>query len=104
MLQHATAPFSASGFPMPVHMMGLERLAQSLQREGRATEALLLFEHLAVIRPRDEEILLPLVKLPLTLVSLVFKAIYAMGPIGIILCILVFIALFARNLMGPTKA
>lgn len=54
--------------------------------------------------PANGDFLLPLVKLPLTLVSLVFKAIYAMGPIGIILCILVFIALFARNLMGPTKA
>lgn len=63
MLQHATAPFSASGFPMPVHMMGLERLAQSLQAEGRAKEALLLFEHLAAIGAPDEAILLPLVKL-----------------------------------------
>ena len=54
--------------------------------------------------PANGDFLLPIVKLPLLLVSLVFKAIYAVGPIGIILFILVVIALFSRNLMGPTKA
>jgi len=54
--------------------------------------------------PANGDFLLAIVKLPLMLVSLVFKAIYAMGPIGIILCIMIIIALFARNLMGPTKA
>lgn len=54
--------------------------------------------------PANGDFLLAIVKIPLTLVSLIFKAIYAMGPIGIILCIAVFIALFARNLMGPAKA
>jgi tetratricopeptide (TPR) repeat protein len=44
-------------------MAGLERLARSLDSEGRAKQALLLFEHLAAIRPRDEAILLALVKL-----------------------------------------
>ena len=31
-------------------------------------------------------------------------AIFAMGPIGNILCIAIIVALFARNLMGPTRA
>jgi hypothetical protein len=35
-------------------------------------------------------------------VSLV-KAIFAMGPIGNVLCIAIIIGLFARNLMGPTS-
>jgi hypothetical protein len=54
--------------------------------------------------PANGDFLLPLVKLPLTLISLVFKAIFAMGPIGNVVCIALIIALFARNLMGPTKA
>jgi len=44
-------------------MAGIETLAKSLNAEGRDTEALLLFEHLAAIGSRDEAILLPLVKL-----------------------------------------
>lgn len=51
--------------------------------------------------PANADWLLPLVKIPLMLISLVFKAIFAMGPIGNILCIMVIIGLFARNIMGP---
>jgi len=51
--------------------------------------------------PANADWLLPLVKIPLMLISLVFQAIYAMGPIGNILCIAVIIGLFARNIMGP---
>ena len=54
--------------------------------------------------PANGDFLLSILKFPLMLVSLVFKAIFAMGPIGNILCIAIIIALFARNLMGPTKA
>ena len=54
--------------------------------------------------PANGDFLLSIVKLPLALISLVFKAIFAMGPIGNVLCIAIIIALFARNLMGPTKA
>jgi len=63
MVQHATAAAAASGLPAPLHMSGLERLAKSLDEEGRANEALLLFEHLSALRPRDEAILVSLVKL-----------------------------------------
>jgi hypothetical protein len=54
--------------------------------------------------PVNGDFLLSIVKIPLMLVSLVFKAIFAMGPYGNILCIAIIIGLFARNLMGPTKA
>ena len=53
--------------------------------------------------PATADWLLPLIKLPLMLISLVFKAIFAMGPIGNIVCIAIIIALFARNIMGPAK-
>ena len=62
-MQHAAAPISAIGSSAPLHMGGIETLARSLHAEGRGKEALLLFEHLAAIRPRDEAILLPLVRL-----------------------------------------
>ncbi len=51
--------------------------------------------------PANADWLLSVVKIPLTLISLVFKAIFLMGPIGNILCIAVIIGLFARNIMGP---
>lgn len=54
--------------------------------------------------PVNGDFLLSIVKIPLTLVSLVFKAIFVMGPIGNILCGAIIIGLFARNLMKPTKA
>jgi hypothetical protein len=54
--------------------------------------------------PVNADWLLPIIKLPLMLISLVFKAIFAMGPIGNVVCIAVIIGLFARNLMGPSRA
>jgi hypothetical protein len=54
--------------------------------------------------PANADWLLPIVKLPLTLISLVFKAIFAMGPIGNVLVLAIVIGLFARNIMGPARA
>ena len=54
--------------------------------------------------PANADWLLPLIKLPLTLISLVFKAIYVMGPIGNVLCVAIIVGLFARNLMKPVRA
>ncbi len=54
--------------------------------------------------PANADWILPIIKLPLMLISLVFKAIFAMGPIGNIVVLAIIIGLFARNIMGPTKA
>ncbi len=54
--------------------------------------------------PANADWLLPLIKLPLTLISLIFKAIFVMGPIGNVLCAAIIIGLFARNLMKPVRA
>ena len=54
--------------------------------------------------PANADWLMPLIKLPLTLISLVFQAIYAMGPIGNVICAAIIIGLLARNLMKPTRA
>ncbi len=53
--------------------------------------------------PANGDFLLTLVAIPLTLSSLVFKAIFAMGWIGNVVCAAIIIGLFARNLMGPAK-
>jgi hypothetical protein len=53
--------------------------------------------------PANADWILPIIKLPLMLISLVFKAIFAMGPIGNVVCLAIIIALFARNIMGPAK-
>ena len=53
--------------------------------------------------PANADWLLPIIKLPLMAISLVFQAIYAMGPIGNILCIALILGLFARNMMGPAR-
>lgn len=53
--------------------------------------------------PANGDFLLAIVKFPLMLISLVFQAIFAMGPIGNILVIAIVIALFSRNLMGPAR-
>ena len=53
--------------------------------------------------PASADWLLAIIKFPLMLISLVFKAIFAMGPIGNIVCLLIIIGLFARNIMGPSK-
>ena len=47
--------------------------------------------------PANADWLLPLIKLPLTLISLIFKAIFVMGPIGNVLCAAIIIGLFARH-------
>jgi hypothetical protein len=54
--------------------------------------------------PANADWLLPLVKVPLTLMSLVFDAIRVMGPIGNVLCAAIIIGLFANNLMKPIKS
>jgi len=53
--------------------------------------------------PIGADWLLPIIKLPLMLISGVFWVIFAIGPIGNILLIALIIALFARNLMGPVR-
>ncbi len=51
--------------------------------------------------PVNADWLLPIISIPLTLISLVFKVIFAIGPIGHIAVIAIVIGLFARNIMGP---
>jgi hypothetical protein len=51
--------------------------------------------------PINADFLLPIIKLPLLLISSIFQLILAVGPIGQIALIAVFIALFTRNVMGP---
>jgi len=45
--------------------------------------------------------LLPIVHLPLLLISGIFWVIRIIGPIGQILAVLLFLGLFSRNLMRP---
>jgi hypothetical protein len=54
--------------------------------------------------PANADWLLPILKLPLTLISLIFQFIIAIGPIGDIALIAIIIALFSRNIMGPARA
>ncbi|MCA0377082.1 MAG: hypothetical protein LCH84_15655 [Gemmatimonadetes bacterium] len=54
--------------------------------------------------PANADWLLPILKLPLTLISLIFQGILAVGPIGQIAIIAIVIALFSRNIMGPARA
>ena len=54
--------------------------------------------------PANADWLLPILKLPLTLISLIFQGILAVGPIGQIAIIAIVIALFRRNIMGPARA
>ena len=51
--------------------------------------------------PFPADWMLPLIKLPLLLISGVFWVIFKIGPIGNILAVLIILALFARNLMQP---
>ncbi|BAH37715.1 MAG TPA: hypothetical protein DGD08_16210 [Gemmatimonas aurantiaca] len=53
--------------------------------------------------PINADWLLPIVKLPLMLMSGIFSVILAVGPIGQIAFIAIFMALFARNIMGPHR-
>lgn len=54
--------------------------------------------------PVNADWLLPIIKLPLMLISGLFWFIYLIGPIGDVLLVALIIALFARNLMGPARA
>jgi len=47
--------------------------------------------------------LLPIIKLPLLLISSIFQVVLAVGPIGQIAIIAAFIAVFSRNIMGPHR-
>ncbi len=51
--------------------------------------------------PANADWLLPLIKIPLMLISLIFQAVFAVGPIGQIIFVAIVIALFTRNVMGP---
>jgi hypothetical protein len=53
--------------------------------------------------PANADFLLPLIKLPLLLISTIFKVILAIGPIGQIALIAIVIALYTRNIMGPAR-
>ena len=53
--------------------------------------------------PANADFLLPIVKLPLLLISSIFSFILAIGPIGQIALIAIVVALFARNIMGPSR-
>jgi len=53
--------------------------------------------------PANADFLLPLIKLPLLLISSIFQVILAVGPIGQIALIAIVIALFTRNVMGPAR-
>ncbi|MBU6365685.1 MAG: hypothetical protein KJT01_05690 [Gemmatimonadetes bacterium] len=53
--------------------------------------------------PANADWLLPLVKLPLLLISTIFKVVLAVGPIGQVAIIAIAIALYTRNIMGPAR-
>lgn len=53
--------------------------------------------------PANADWLLPLIKLPLMLISAIFSVVFAIGPIGHIAVIAIVIGLFARNVMGPAR-
>ena len=53
--------------------------------------------------PVNADWLLPLIKIPLGFISLIFSAIHAMGPYGNIACIAIIIGLYARNIMAPAQ-
>lgn len=51
--------------------------------------------------PANADWVLPIVKIPLTVISLIFDFIRLIGPIGNVALIAIIIALYARNIMGP---
>ena len=53
--------------------------------------------------PANADWLLPIIKLPLMLISAIFSLIVAIGPIGQVALVTVIIALFAKNIMGPAR-
>jgi hypothetical protein len=54
--------------------------------------------------PANADWLLPLINIPLGLISLIFKTVFAIGPFGQIAFVAIVIALFSRNIMGPHRA
>ncbi len=53
--------------------------------------------------PANADFLLPIVKIPLLLISTIFKVILAVGPIGQIAIIAAVIAIYSKNIMGPAR-
>ena len=53
--------------------------------------------------PAPADWLLPIIKLPLMLISAIFSLIRVIGPIGQVALVAIIIALFARNIMGPAR-
>jgi len=53
--------------------------------------------------PANADWLLPLVKLPLMLISAIFKVVLAVGPIGQVAIVAIAIAVYTRNIMGPAR-
>ena len=53
--------------------------------------------------PANADFLLPIVKIPLLLISTIFKVILAVGPIGQIALFVLFVAAFTKNVMGPAR-
>ncbi len=53
--------------------------------------------------PAHADWLLPIIKLPLLLISGIFSVIRTVGPFGQIALIAIIVALFARNIMGPAR-
>jgi len=51
--------------------------------------------------PAPADWLLPIIKLPLMLMSAIFSLIIAIGPIGQIAVVAIIIALLAKNITGP---
>jgi len=51
--------------------------------------------------PAPADWLLPIIKLPLMLMSAIFSLIIAIGPIGQIAVVAIIVALLAKNIMGP---
>jgi len=53
--------------------------------------------------PANADWLLPIIKLPLILISLIFDGIRLIGPFGQIAVIAIVIALLAKNVMGAAR-
>ncbi len=53
--------------------------------------------------PANADWLLPVIKIPLMLISGIFSFITAIGPFGQIALVAVVVAVFVRNLMGPVR-
>ena len=54
--------------------------------------------------PANADWLLPVIKVPLTLISLIFQGLTAVGLLGSIAVFAIIIGLFSRNIMAPARA